>query len=209
MKQWRCRVCGYIHVGDAPPQVCPVCGVGPEFFDELKETVAVPNEIREEAKQALFEIPCGLFVVTSFSNNATPKYNGMINNTVFQITDQPQQVVLGMDKSHLTTDYIQESQSFVINFLIPSQLSLVKLYGYKSGREVDKFAETPWHPGITGAPILAAAAGYLECSVIPSKTIDAGTHLIFLGLVVGAKAAPDGALLTYQEYRRRKNELRA
>ena len=142
----------------------------PGILDELKETVAVPNEIREEAKQALFEIPCGLFVVTSFSNTATPKYNGMINNTVFQITDQPQQVVLGINKSHLTTEYIQESQSFVINFLTPPQLSLVKLYGYKSGRQVDKFAEIPWHPGITGAPILDAATGYLECSVIPSKT---------------------------------------
>jgi ABC-type ATPase with predicted acetyltransferase domain len=32
MKKWRCKVCGYIHEGDGPPDVCPICGVGPEEF---------------------------------------------------------------------------------------------------------------------------------------------------------------------------------
>ena len=26
MKKWRCKVCGYIHEGETPPDVCPVCG---------------------------------------------------------------------------------------------------------------------------------------------------------------------------------------
>jgi len=30
---WRCQVCGYEHVGATPPDICPVCGVGPEMFD--------------------------------------------------------------------------------------------------------------------------------------------------------------------------------
>lgn len=37
MKKWRCKVCGYIHEGDAPPEVCPVCQVGPEEFEEVLE----------------------------------------------------------------------------------------------------------------------------------------------------------------------------
>jgi rubredoxin/uncharacterized membrane protein len=35
MKKWECTVCGYIHEGDAPPDTCPVCGAGAEYFKEL------------------------------------------------------------------------------------------------------------------------------------------------------------------------------
>jgi len=37
MKKFRCKVCGYIHEGTEPPEICPVCGVGPEEFEEIKE----------------------------------------------------------------------------------------------------------------------------------------------------------------------------
>ena len=35
MKKFVCTVCGYIHEGDTPPEVCPICGVGPESFEEV------------------------------------------------------------------------------------------------------------------------------------------------------------------------------
>ena len=37
MKQWRCTVCGYIHVGDEPPEICPVCGADKSLFEEVME----------------------------------------------------------------------------------------------------------------------------------------------------------------------------
>jgi rubredoxin len=40
MKKWRCVVCGYIHEGPTPPDVCPICGVGPDEFEEVVETPA-------------------------------------------------------------------------------------------------------------------------------------------------------------------------
>ena len=40
MKKWRCKVCGYIHEGDTPPDVCPLCGVGPEEFVEVAAEAA-------------------------------------------------------------------------------------------------------------------------------------------------------------------------
>ena len=36
MKKWKCTVCGYIHVGDEPPDPCPVCGAPKEKFTEVK-----------------------------------------------------------------------------------------------------------------------------------------------------------------------------
>lgn len=46
MKKWRCKVCGYIHEGDRPPEECPVCGVGPEEFELLAETAVKPAVVR-------------------------------------------------------------------------------------------------------------------------------------------------------------------
>lgn len=37
MKKWECTICGYVHEGDTPPEVCPICGVGPEGFEEVTE----------------------------------------------------------------------------------------------------------------------------------------------------------------------------
>ena len=40
MKIFVCKVCGYIHKAEAPPERCPMCGAGIKFFEEKKE----PNE---------------------------------------------------------------------------------------------------------------------------------------------------------------------
>lgn len=37
MKKWECTVCGYIHEGDEPPDECPICGAGKEYFIEIVE----------------------------------------------------------------------------------------------------------------------------------------------------------------------------
>lgn len=211
MKKWLCEVCGYIHVGDSAPDVCPVCGAGSEFFAEMAEGAEdssqgknedQPN--REELQNVLFKIPCGLFVVNSISGS---KLNGMVNNTLFQITDSPLQVILGMDKRHLTTTYIQTSLVFSVNFLKPDQLGLIKQFGFKSGREVDKFSGLDWYTAKTGAPIINQAAGYLDCRVQAEKILDAGTHLVFMAEVIDGKVDKDAPILSYQEYRDRKKEL--
>jgi len=37
MKKWVCIPCGYEHIGETPPDECPVCGAGPESFQEVTE----------------------------------------------------------------------------------------------------------------------------------------------------------------------------
>ena len=46
MKKFVCTVCGYIHQGDSPPEICPVCKVGPEKFKEIKEEMDWADEHR-------------------------------------------------------------------------------------------------------------------------------------------------------------------
>lgn len=57
MKKWRCTVCGYIHTGDEPPEICPVCGADKSLFEELieespAEEQAQPDEIADQQPQA-------------------------------------------------------------------------------------------------------------------------------------------------------------
>ena len=53
MKQWRCTVCGYIHVGDEPPEKCPVCGADKSLFEEvIEETPAEQRDAKKPDEKA-------------------------------------------------------------------------------------------------------------------------------------------------------------
>lgn len=68
MKKWECTVCGYIHEGDEPPEVCPVCGAGKEYFKEIIEKVEKtlteaplqPESGAEAKKQSTGGQPAGI-----------------------------------------------------------------------------------------------------------------------------------------------------
>ncbi|NFN17402.1 NADH peroxidase [Clostridium botulinum] len=46
MKKFVCTVCGYIHEGNTPPEICPVCKVGADKFIEMKDDMAWADEHR-------------------------------------------------------------------------------------------------------------------------------------------------------------------
>jgi rubrerythrin len=37
MKKWRCKICGYVHEGDTPPEECPICGASKDQFEEVTD----------------------------------------------------------------------------------------------------------------------------------------------------------------------------
>ena len=48
MKKWRCTVCGYIHEGEEPPDICPVCGSGKDAFEEVIEAADTSSKAPRE-----------------------------------------------------------------------------------------------------------------------------------------------------------------
>lgn len=206
MKKWKCTVCGYIHTGDAPPETCPECGVGPEFFVEVENVILEeePNltaEEKEAAKKAIYKISYGLYVVGAPKEG---KINAQVCNTAFQITSDPMRVAIGINKGNLTAEHIQASGVFSINILGMESHALVRRFGYRSGREFDKFKGIKYTTGKTGAPLLDDCLAYLDCRVMQDKIVDCGTHWLFVADVVGGKLHNNADPMTYDYYRKTK-----
>lgn len=146
---------------------------------------------------ALYKIGYGLYIVSSHKGN---KINGQTANTVFQITSEPPTLAVSINKSNLTHEYISESRVFSASVLRrDTPLSFIGNFGFKSGRDTDKFEGIHYRTGTSGAPVvLDNAVAYMEVKV--KDEIDVGTHTIFLGEVVDADVLSDEPVMTYEYY---------
>lgn len=128
------------------------------------------------------------------------KLNAQVVNTVFQITADPPCIAVSVNKKNLTHEYISASKKFSVSMLDQAApMELIGKFGFKSGREIDKFSGTKYKLGSTGAPVvLDNALAYLEAEVI--NQIDVATHTIFIGKVVEAEILNEAEPMTYAYY---------
>ncbi len=147
--------------------------------------------------KALHRISYGLYVVTSGKRD---NCNGQIANTVFQATSEPPTIAVCINKKNFTHEFIRESGFFAVSVLSKrTPLEFIGHFGFRSGRDIDKFKGANCKVGRTGAPIvLDHAIAYLEAKVI--KEVDGGTHTIFIGKVVDAEILTDEEPMTYAYY---------
>jgi flavin reductase (DIM6/NTAB) family NADH-FMN oxidoreductase RutF/rubredoxin len=147
--------------------------------------------------QALHKIGYGLYVVCSKKDG---KLNGQIANTVFQVCSEPPTIAVALNKQNLTNEYVSVSKAFTASILSQdTPLNFIGNFGFKSGRDVDKFTGVNYKMGETGAPIvLDNALAYLEAKVI--SQMDVSTHTIFIGQIVAADVIKEGEPMTYAYY---------
>ena len=147
--------------------------------------------------KALYKLGYGLYVVCSKKGD---KLNGQIANTVFQITSEPPTIAVSINKNNLTHEFIKESRVLTASVLSQdTPLSFIGHFGFKSGRDIDKFEGINYKIGETQAPVVTDnTLAYLEARVI--QELDAGTHTIFLGELVGADVLKEGEPMTYAYY---------
>jgi len=147
--------------------------------------------------KTLFKISYGLYIVSSKKES---KVNGQIANTVFQITSEPPTIAVSINKQNLTHEFIKESKVFTVSILSQDvPMNFIGQFGFKSGREFDKFKDVKYKIGITGAPvILDNTVGYIEAEVIDTK--DVGTHTVFVGKITDAEIINDKEPMTYAYY---------
>lgn len=147
--------------------------------------------------KALYSLSYGLYVVASQKQG---KLNAQIANTVIQVTSEPPTVAACINKQNLTHEFITQSKVFTASTLSrDTPLSFIGHFGFKSGRELDKFKDVNYKLGESKAPIvLDHSLAYLEARVI--NQVDVGTHTIFIGELVGADVLKEGEPMTYAYY---------
>lgn len=147
--------------------------------------------------KALFSMTYGMYII---STAADGKLNGQIANTAMQITADPVCIVTCLNKANFTTELIMKSRVFSVSVLeqdVP--MTFIGQFGFKSGRDIDKFANVDHIIGETGAPMIKDwSVASFEAKV--HDIMDLPTHILFVGEVVSAKYFKDASLLTYADY---------
>ena len=148
---------------------------------------------------SLFKLSYPMCVVSSIKDG---RFNGCIVNTVFQIVPEPPMVALSINRQCLTHEYIIESKVFAVSVL--SQEALIPFigkFGFRSGKDIDKFEQVKYKIGRNGVPIvLDNTVAFLEAEVIES--IDVVTHTLFIAKIVACQSLDeDGEPMTYAHYR--------
>jgi len=146
---------------------------------------------------ALFRVSYGMYIVSARNGD---KLNGQIANTMFQITAEPPTIAVSINKQNLTHEYISASRTFSVVVLSDeTPMTHIGQFGFKSGRDLDKFTGVDNKLGVTGAPIpMPYALAALEAEVI--SELDCGTHTLFLGKLVNAEVLAQGEPMTYAFY---------
>lgn len=148
--------------------------------------------------ETLHKISYGLYIVASAKEG---KNNGQIANAVMQIAAEPPTIAISINKKNLTHEHIAASKVFSISVLEKgTPLPFIGQFGFKSGREIDKFKGINFKAGRSGAPVvLDHSLAAIEAEVI--STLDCGSHTLFLGKVTEAEILrPDLEPMTYAYY---------
>ncbi len=149
--------------------------------------------------ESLFKLSYGMYIVSSKKDG---KFDGCIVNTVFQLTPEPPMIAVSVNRQNLTHEYITDSKVFTVSILSEAApTSFIGKFGFRSGRDIDKFEQVGYRIGQTGVPIiLDNTIGFLEAEV--TRSIDVVTHTLFIAKIVASQTLDDGKVpMTYAYYR--------
>lgn len=161
-------------------------------YVEQNSSTANKNDL-----SALFKIGYGLYVVTS---NDGKKDNGLIVNTVSQVTDSPNRVAVTINKKNYSYHVIQQNGILNVNCLsVEAPFKVFETFGFQSGRAVDKFAGcTPLRSdnGLVFLPRYINAFMSLKVE----KYVDFESHGMFICTITEARVLSNAETMTYTYY---------
>ncbi len=145
----------------------------------------------------LHNLSYGMYIVSSYKGD---KLNAQIANTVFQITSEPVTIAISINKKNLTHEFIEASSRFSVSVLSEeAPLQFIGKFGFKTGRNEDKFKAANYKRLDSGCPIVTDyVICYLEAGV--TCKFDCGTHTLFLGEMKGSGMISPGKPMTYEYY---------
>jgi len=149
--------------------------------------------------KALFNIGYGLYVVTS---NDGKKDNGLIVNTVSQVTNTPNRVAVTINKQNYSHHVIKQTGKMNLNCLsVDAPFSVFENFGFRSGRTVDKFEGWEKYHSDNGLVFLPKYINSFM-SLQVEQYVDLGTHGMFICSVTEARVISDLETMTYTYYQK-------
>lgn len=163
-----------------------------------KEYIATKDETANKNDlTALFNIGYGLYVVTS---NDGKKDNGLIVNTVTQVTNTPNRLAVTINKDNYSHHVIKQTGKMNINCLtVDAPFAVFEKFGFVSGRNVDKFADCTPLRSDNGLVFLPRYINSFM-SLKVEQYIDLDTHGMFICSVTEARVLSDRETMTYSYY---------
>ena len=158
----------------------------------LQDSTANKNDLT-----ALFNIGYGLYVVTC---NDGKKDNGLIVNTVTQVTNTPNRIAVTINKANYSHHVIKQTGIMNINCLsVDAPFSVFEKFGFASGRNVDKFADGEQPRSDNGLVFLSRNINSF-ISLKVEQYVDLDTHGMFICEVTEARVLSDKDTMTYTYY---------
>jgi flavin reductase (DIM6/NTAB) family NADH-FMN oxidoreductase RutF len=151
--------------------------------------VALDEEL---VNRVTWKIPNALVLVGS---RAGDEWNAMTTSWVTQLSMEPVLIGVGVDNEAVTHRLITAGGSFTVNLWSADdtrpfvKFSKPATYADEAGQPT--LNGRPVDPGVTGAPVFAEAIAHLECEV--RRSLDLGTHTLFIGELVAAGIRDDEA----------------
>ena len=148
---------------------------------------------------ALFKIGYGLYVVTS---NDGKKDNGLIVNTVSQVTSTPNRIAVTINKDNYSHHVIKQTGKMNLNCLsVDAPFSVFENFGFRSGRNADKFESiTPLRSDNGLAFLPRYINSYMSLKV--EQYVDLDTHGMFICSITEARVISDAETMTYTYYQK-------
>ena len=138
----------------------------------------MPNDVA-----ALFHrLSLGVYVVGAAHGERRDAFTAA---WVMQVSFDPLLLALSINPKNDSYSLVHSSGALTVSVLKRGQLELARRFGTQSGRDHDKLAGVPWHPGRSGAPVLDEALAYFDCEV--SERLQVGDHELVVGRVVDGR----------------------
>ncbi len=141
-------------------------------------------------QHALWKLTNPIAIVTGSYEGTV---SGFIASWITQVSFVPPLVMVAINPLHYSYALIAQSNAFVINVLRADQADLVDRFGKRTGKSIDKLAETAYELGKTGVPLLTDCLASIACTVLWTK--EAGDHVIVVGNIVATDVKSDDQTL--------------
>ena len=152
---------------------------------------------KKDDMNALFNIGYGLYVITS---NDGKKDNGLIVNTVSQVTNTPNRIAVTINKENYSHHVIKQTGVMNLNCLsTDAPFSVFETFGFHSGRNTDKFANYEVLRSDNGLVFLPRYINSFM-SLKVEQYIDLDTHGMFICSITEARAMSDAETMSYSYY---------